>query len=260
MTTTLAAPAAQDSKRAYASAAQIPLRRLIGAEWHKSIDTRGSRWLLVLIGISSVALMLAPLIATKSFDQNVGTYLGFAGFAVSLMLPISAVMLLTRDWSQRTVLTTFTAEPRRERVINAKLAVAGLYTLLGIALAVLCAGAGLIVALLIGRDLDWSLGPAALLGFVLGIALNVAMGVAYGAVLQNTSAAIVALFLVPAAFGLLSGPLGHVADWISPARALDWVANANFDGHVLKIVVSLLLWIAVPLVVGLRRTARREVV
>ena len=53
----------------------------------------------------------------------------------SFLLPILAIMLVTSEWSQRTALVTFTLEPRRSRVVLAKLVVAQLFTVLTLVVA-----------------------------------------------------------------------------------------------------------------------------
>ena len=67
--------------------------------------------------------MLAPLLAPSSIDQTYTSYLGFAAIGLTILLPVVSILTLTSEWSQRTALTTFTQEPRRMRVINAKIAV-----------------------------------------------------------------------------------------------------------------------------------------
>ena len=53
-----------------------------------------------------------------------GTSIALATQAAGIILPVLAILLVTGEWSQRTALTTFTMEPRRERVVLAKLAAA----------------------------------------------------------------------------------------------------------------------------------------
>ena len=100
----------------------IPFPRLVRVEWAKATDTRAARWLLALVALSTAGMMLAPVLAPTSFDQTYASYLGVAALAVSILLPVVAILMLTGEWSQRSVFTTFTQEPRRIRVVNAKLA------------------------------------------------------------------------------------------------------------------------------------------
>ena len=111
-----------DATSAVAFAA-IPFSRLVRVEWGKATDTRAARWLLALVAASTIGLMLAPLLAPASIDQTYTSYLGFAAIGLTILLPVVSILTLTSEWSQRTVLTTFTQEPRRTRVINAKVTV-----------------------------------------------------------------------------------------------------------------------------------------
>jgi ABC-2 type transport system permease protein len=101
----------------------IPFSRLVRVEWAKATDTRAARWLLALVALSTAGLMLVPVLAPSSFDQTYASYLGVAAVGVSILLPVVAILMFTGEWSQRSVMTTFTQEPRRIRVLNAKLAV-----------------------------------------------------------------------------------------------------------------------------------------
>ena len=52
------------------------------------------------------------------------TWLAHTVFGINpvAFLPVVAILMLTSEWSQRSAFTTFTQEPRRIRVVNAKLA------------------------------------------------------------------------------------------------------------------------------------------
>lgn len=237
----------------------VPFTRLLRVEWFKTIDTRVSRWLLGLVALASVGMMLAPLIAVDDFQQTMNDYLSFSAFAVDLLLPVVAALVITSEWGQRTVLTTFTQEPRRQRVIFAKMgAIAGI-TLIAAAFAAVASVIALAVSSGFGRDVDWHLSPSVAIGFVIGIFLNIAIGVGFGVLLQNTAVAIVAIFALPTLFGLLALPLHSAGQWIDPNHALGWVAAGEWDGHLLKITVLVLFWIVVPITAGIARTVRREI-
>jgi ABC-2 type transport system permease protein len=237
----------------------IPFGRLLRVEWLKTVDTRASRWLLALVGLVTAGLMFAPVIAVGSFDQNIKDYTNFAAFGACLLLPVVAALVMTSEWSQRTVLTTFTQEPRRRRVIFAKLGAIGILSALASAFAAVVSVIALAVSAGIGRDVSWHLSASIGIGFVVGIALNVAMGAAFGAVLMNSATAIVAIFALPTAFALLNTPLHAVGEWIDPNHMSAWIFDGRWDGHVAKIIVQALLWIALPITAGIIRTVRREI-
>ena len=97
---------------------------------------------------------------------------------LAILLPVVAILLFTGEWSQRGVFTTFTQEPRRIRVVNAKLAVS---LLMGGGAAVfggVVTAAGLGLASASGRVLDANLTAGAVTGYLLFVLLNVFAGVA----------------------------------------------------------------------------------
>lgn len=85
------------------------------------------------------------------------------------------------------------------------------------------------------------------------------LGVVFGALLHNTAAAISLSFALPIAFAVLGLALKSVADWIDMSTTFNWVLLGEWSGHVPQIAVSVALWIAIPLVLGVLRTVRREI-
>jgi cytochrome c biogenesis protein CcdA len=97
---------------------------LLGVEWSKATDTRSARWLLALVGVITTGMTLGvPILAPTNFEQSHASYLRLAALGLIILLPVVAILMLTGEWSQRSIITTFTQEPRRMRVINAKLVV-----------------------------------------------------------------------------------------------------------------------------------------
>jgi ABC-type transport system involved in multi-copper enzyme maturation permease subunit len=259
MTTTIAARTSTAGGPPSALLRPIPFRRLLRVEWAKATDTRSSRWLLALVAVSTIGLMLAPVLAPSSIEQSYTSYLTFAAAALGLLLPVVAILMLTSEWSQRTVFTTFTQEPRRMRVIKAKLAAS---LLLGGGAAVyggLVTAAGLGVAAASGRTVEANLTAGAVAGFVLCALLNVGFGLALGALLQSSATAIAASFVLPAATGLLAVASKPVGQWLDSSTAFNWVLENQWEGHLPQIVFSVILWVAAPLAVGIVRTLRRDV-
>ncbi len=237
----------------------IPFPRLVRVEWGKATDTRAVRWLLALVALSTAGMMLAPILAPSNIDQTYTSYLGVAAVALSILLPVVAILLFTGEWSQRGVFTTFTQEPRRIRVVNAKLAVS---LLMGGGAAVfggVVTAAGLGLASASGRVLEADLTAGAITGYLLFVLLNVLAGVALGALLQSSATAIAASFALPAAFALLGTASTLVSEWIDMSTPWNWVLENDWGGHVPQISVSVLFWVAVPLAAGVVRTIRRDV-
>jgi ABC-2 type transport system permease protein len=237
----------------------IPFGRLVRVEWGKATDTRAARWLLIAVAATTVGLMLVPLLSPSSTDQSYASYLGFAAVALSILLPVVSILTLTSEWSQRTALATFTQEPRRMRIITAKITVS---LMLGASAAVfggLVTAAGLGVAATSGRTLDANLNAGLLAAFLLYVVLNVMTGVALGSLVHNSAAAIVASFVLPIGFALLGRASQLVADWLDYSTAFNWLLNGQWSGHTAQILVSVILWVAIPLAAGLVRTVRREI-
>lgn len=258
MTASLAAPSHLEAPRSSAPG-PIPFSRLVRVEWAKATDTRAARWLLALVALSTAGMMLAPILAPASFDQTYVGYLRVAALALTILLPVVAILLLTSEWSQGTVITTFTLEPRRLRVLNAKVAVS---LLLGVGAAVFGAvvtAAGLGLAAGSGRALEADLGVGAVTGYVLFILLNVLAAVALGALLQSSAPAIAASFALPAAFAVLGTASTLVSEWIDMSSSFNWVLENDWGGHVPQISFSVLFWVAVPLAAGVVRMVRRDV-
>jgi ABC-2 type transport system permease protein len=238
---------------------RIPFSRLVRVEWAKATDTRAARWLLALVALSTAGMMLVPVLAPTSFDQTSASYLRVAALGLSLLLPVVPILLLTGEWSHRSVMTTFTQEPRRIRVVNAKLAAS---LVLGGGAAVfggVVTAAGLGLASASGRALEADLTVGAVLGSLLFVLLNVLAGVALGALLQSSAAAIAASFALPAAVAVLGPASTLVSDWIDMSTTFTWVLESEWGGHVPQISVSVLFWVAVPLAAGVVRTIRRDV-
>ncbi len=237
----------------------IPFSRLVRVEWAKATDTRAARWLLALVALSTAGMMLVPVLAPTTFDQTYASYLRVAALGLTILLPVVAILMLTGEWSQRSVMTTFTQEPRRIRVLNAKLAVS---MLLGGGAAVfggVVTAAGLGLAAASGRALEANLTVGAITGFLLFVLLNVLAGVALGALLQSSATAIAASFALPAAFAVFGTASRLVSDWIDTSGPWNWVLENDWAGHVPQISFSIVFWVAVPLAAGVVRTVRRDV-
>jgi ABC-2 type transport system permease protein len=256
MTPPLCTPGAEAAEAAFPG---IPFGRLVRVEWGKATDTRAARWLLIAVAATTVGLMLAPLLSPSSIDQSYTSYLGFAAVALSILLPVVSILTLTSEWSQRTALATFTQEPRRLRIVAAKVTVS---LMLGAGAAVfggLVTAVGLSVAAASGRALDANLNAGLLVAFLLYVVLNVMTGVALGALVHNSAAAIVASFVLPIGFALLGRASHLVAEWLDYSTTFGWLLGGEWSGHTPQIVVSVILWVAIPLAAGLLRTVRREI-
>jgi hypothetical protein len=258
-TTFAPSPPPATDRAARSMPAPIPFPRLLKVEWRKSVDTRAARWLLLVVGLLSVGLMLIPILRPGDNDQDLSGYLSVASFGVAMLLPIVSILTLTTEWNQRTVLSTFTAEPRRGRVLGAKVGAGAILALLGAALAYVLAVAGLAISGALGRDVSWTMHPGHVLGVTLFLLLNVAMAMGFGALIQNTPAAVVAYFAVPTVVSMIGLAAKGARDWFDSSITFGWILDGSWAGHLGAILATVLLWVALPLAAGAVRTVRREV-
>lgn len=239
--------------------AAIPLPRLFAVEWRKATDTRAARWLIGLTAVASVLVLLIPLIAKHKLAQTFGNFLEYPSIALTTLLPVVSILTLTSEWTQRTVLTTFTQEPRRARVIGAKVAVSAAMALVAAVFGALVALGGVGIADAAGRHVGYGIGAGHLIGYGVFVLINILMAVAFGALLHNTSAAIVVYFVLPTAFGFLGIAFNWVQNWINPGQVFNYALNGDWRGHAGPLVLCTLLWVLVPLAAGIVRTVRREI-
>ncbi|MFV0525009.1 MAG: ABC transporter permease [Acidimicrobiales bacterium] len=257
MTTSLS-PRTLDAATAPSTPGPIPFSRLIRVEWAKATDTRAARWLLALFALSTIGMMLVPVLAPTTFDQTYASYLRVAALGLTVLLPVVAILAFTGEWSRRSIMTTFTQEPRRIRVVNAKLVVSMMLSGGGAVFGGTVAAGGLGLAAASGRALEADLTVGVVASYVLFVVLNVLTAVALGALLQSSAAAIAAAFALPATFAALGTASTFISNWIDMS-VWNWVLENDWSGHLLQITVSILLWVAVPLTAGVVRTVRRDV-
>ena len=113
---------------------------------------------------------------------------------------------------------------------------------------------------LLGRPVDWSVDWTYVSGFTLFVIVNSLMGMAFGALLLNTPAAIVLFLVLPTLWTLLSfGWLKDLGRWLDTAQTFRHVLESDWTGHTGPILVSVAVWVALPLALGTVRTLRREV-
>lgn len=246
-----------------AAAAQFsvtPFSRLLRAEWRKATGTRAARWLLFAVAVITICGLEVPLLFPHDVPQTRASYLTWAGLGLTRLLPIVLMLAMTAEWSQRTAMTTFTQEPRRARVLAAKILTGTAISLAGAAYAFGVTELAVVAARAAGRHIAPGLNWPQLAGFAMFVLLTGAIGIAWGALLHNTAVAIVSYFAVAGAFSLLMIPaLQSAGNWINTGQTYGWVLDGQWAGHAGQIATSTLLWIVLPLTAGLIRTLRREV-
>jgi ABC-2 type transport system permease protein len=248
--------------------APIPLSRIVSVELRKSFDTRSGFWLLASVGIAALVTTGAVLLFAPEDQLTYDTFAGAIGVPMVVLLPIIAILSVTGEWSQRTGLTTFTLVPHRGRTILAKAIVA---VSIGVASILLAFGVGalgnLVGPALMGVDRVWDISAAVLAQIVLANVLGLLVGFMLGLVIRNSAGAIVAYFVYSFVLPTISMVLAASQGWFKDLQP--WVdfnfAQGNlFDGTLTgeqwaQLGVTSIVWLVVPLTVGLWAMLRAEV-
>jgi ABC-2 type transport system permease protein len=250
---------------------RVPFTRLVRVELRKARDTRAGFWLLVaIVGLLVVVPGIALIITLVNSDPVLfDDFVGIAAYMMSFLLPFLAIMLVTSEWSQRSALVTFALEPRRSRVVSAKLAAALLLTVINLVAAFVIGALYTAVCELVQPDqTSWQLNGGNVAGFFVTASLAMLGGFAIATLLINTPASIVLFvvyrFVLPGVFGALSAlssSFETIAPWLDFQAAQVPIYNwdhfgADEWGHFL---VSGAIWLALPLGLGLWRILRAEV-
>ncbi|MDH4148198.1 MAG: hypothetical protein OEY23_23825 [Acidimicrobiia bacterium] len=174
------------------------------------------------------------------------------------LLPLVGILMLTGEWSHRSVITTFTQEPRRIRVVSAKVTASLMLSGGAAIFGGMATAGGLALAAASGRTLEGTLSVGDITGYLIYLLLNMLGGVAIGALLQSSATAIAAYFALNITVALLGTASSLIDDWIDTETTWTWVLDNNWSGHVPQVAVSTLVWVVLPLAAGVVRTVRRD--
>ncbi|MET1037963.1 MAG: ABC transporter permease, partial [Aeromicrobium sp.] len=248
--------------------APLPLTRLVSVEVRKNFDTRSGRWLLVSLGGAAV-LTTGAIIAWAPAEQL--TYSQFTlaiGVPMTVILPIIAVLSVTSEWSQRSGLATFSLVPHRGRVLMAKAVGAVLVTVPATAAAFGVGALGNMAgAALADVPAVWDQSAADVGYFALGQTLLLLVGFVLGALIRNSSGAIVAYmlygFVAPGLLAFLAFSQAWFADarpWLDAKYSQDALLRGELAGDGWShLAVTSLVWLVVPMVVAVVNVLRSEV-
>ena len=270
MTTTIVpATATTESAPVHRTAGPIPTSRLVKVELRKMFNTRSGFWMLVSIGVLSPISAGSLLVFGLNSDVTYQNFVRASGFPMSVILPIIAILAVTGEWSQRSGLTTFTLVPSRERVIRAKAIATVLVGLGAVSVAFAVGALGNVAgSALAGVDTVWDISLSMAPQMVLYHLVGMAFGFALGVVLRNSAAAIVGYFVVSLVVPGILALLAQVRSWFEELQPwIDWnytqvalLEGATNTGEEWAMLGSTtMIWIVVPLVVGLLSLRRSEV-
>ncbi|KAA1418618.1 ABC transporter permease [Nocardioides humilatus] len=260
------APATQRPARAIP--APIPFTRILGVELRKMFDTRSGFWLMASIVITSAVATVLTVLLSDREDLTFDSFAAAVGSPMSIILPIVGVLAVTSEWSQRTALTTFTLVPSRGRVIGAKL----VNTLaIGAVSMVIALGVGalgnLVTSAITGNAAVWDIPVWQFSQIVLANEMGMLFGFALGLLFRSSPAGIVGYFVWALVLPGISEALASAQQWWLDNNAWFDVNGTRFllfDSTLTgqewtQLGVTAVIWILLPLLVGLRLVMRSEV-
>ncbi|MDQ3155848.1 MAG: ABC transporter permease [Actinomycetota bacterium] len=246
----------------------VPLSRIIKVELRKMFDTRSGFWLMASIGIIATLATIGVILFVPDESLGFGVFGSAIGFPMTVLLPIVAILSVTGEWSQRTGLISFTLVPHRDQVILGKAIASVAVGVVSMLLAFAIGAVGNVIgSTLNGVDIVWDMSVSDFLLIILANVLGLLVGFMLGVLIRNTPGAIVAYFvyslLLPTIFGILAA----FQDWFKDLQP--WVDFGDaqtplFDGGPHgeewgQLAVSGMIWLVIPMAVGVWAVLRSEV-
>jgi ABC-2 type transport system permease protein len=246
----------------------VPLSRVTRVELRKMFNTRSGFWLMASIVVAALLATTAVILFAPDSELTYATFGAAIGFPMAVILPMVAILSVTSEWSQRSGLTTFTLVPHRSRVILAKAISSVTVGIVSMLLAFAIGALGNVVGTAItGTPVVWDMPVTDCLCIVLGNVLGLLTGFMLGVLIRSSSGAIVAYFVYSFVLTGLLTVLAASQHWFESLRP--WV-DVNYAQGVLfngsptgaewaHIGVTGIVWLVIPLVVGLWYLMRSEV-
>ncbi|MBO0844859.1 MAG: ABC transporter permease subunit [Nocardioides sp.] len=249
---------------------KIAFERLVRVELRKLADTRAGRWLLISVAALTALVLVIQLwvVVAQDLQVDFSDFLLAMNTPMGILLPVLGVMSVTSEWSQRTAMVTFALEPSRLRVVAAKLVSVLVVSVGALAVGLLLGAlAQLLYGVLSGNELVWGSAGTLAFNYLVSWVLGMVTGFAYGALLLNSAAGIVVYFVysfvlpIPFAIGAqLMDWFDHLRPWIDFSFAQGPLLQGSLTGSEwAHLATSGLIWLVLPLVVGIWRINRAEV-
>ncbi len=248
--------------------APIPLGRLVKVELRKMFDTRAGFWLMASVLIVAVLASAAVIVWAPDAEITMATFSTAMGMPLSVVLPIIAILAITSEHSQRTGLTTYALVPWRGRVITAKIIAV---VLVGVASMFFSLAVGavstLVASAITGLDPVWDVTISEFSHITLANILGMMMGLTLGVLLRGSAAAIVGYFVYALVLPGALGTLAFYQEWfldLQPWVDVNYAINRLFEMSMTtqawqQLAVTSLVWLWIPLAIGLRAFMRAEV-
>jgi ABC-2 type transport system permease protein len=266
---TTSAPAPAPPRTEVRAIEPIPFTRLLRVELRKMFDTRAGSWMLAGIVITATLATAAVVAFAPDEELTYGSFGAAVGVPMAVILPILAILSVTGEWSQRGGLTTFTLVPHRHRVIAAKALGSVLVGVAAIPIAFAVGALGNLVGPAIaGTEPVWDMTFTMFWQITLGNVIGLLMGFTLGVLLRSSAAAVVTYFVYAFVLPPLTGLLAATQEWFRDVRGwvdLNFAQGQLFNDHALTgtqwthLGVTSLVWLVVPLTVGLALVMRSEV-
>ncbi|MDE3723113.1 ABC transporter permease [Nocardiopsis sp. N85] len=256
------------------------MKNLIRAELRKTFTT-SAWWVLLLCMTAWIGLSLAMVVATAGMQGLPGRDdPGFAPWAWpqaatgAIFAMVLGILSVTTEFQHRTITPTFLAEPRRGRVVAAKLvAAAGTGVFLGVVAIALTSAVLIPSILLSGGSLHLADNqvPRILMGSLTGYVLYALLGLALGTLVRHQIGALVigvlwAMLVEPVLTAI--PPLSDVTKWL-PGSAVAALYDTGMDlsefglgGDLLPVwiaALTLLGYVALFTLVASATTLRRDI-
>ena len=267
-TTTAATIDRAPARVARTAPAPIPFTRLLKVELVKMFDTRAGYWLMVSIAATALIATASVILFAPDSAMTYDNFGAAIGVPMTLLLPVMAILSVTSEYTQRSGLTTFTLIPHRGRVIGAKMVVSMALGAVSIGVALAIGALGNIVGSTIaGVDTVWDISGQQMGYLVFVNVLNLLIGFMLGVLIRNSPGAIVGFVVYSFVLPTLSLVLGNFQQWwedLRPWLDFNWAQGELYDGSLTgtewaQLGTSGLIWLVVPLIVGLVLVMRSEV-
>lgn len=266
MSTTAPAPtAAAPTRESLLSEPRPSLLRLTKVELRKSYNTRAGFWLLATIAAFTLLILILSFLAFEERDQRFDTLSQIMQVPTSFLLPVVGILLVTSEWSQRSALTTFTLTPNRWRIVAAKALALTFLTLAAIAITYVGAAIGTAIT---SPAEAWD-GGLSNVHNVIAVQLGGSfVGFGFALLFLNSPLAIVLYFVLPTVWMILANTIpgfDEFAEWLNYNETSSALLPAGEDGETVsgkdwaQYGTSLVMWLVLPLAVGLARLRRAEV-
>lgn len=229
---------------------------VLASEWTKIRSVRSTYWTLLAAAVSTIGLsavvcavyvaQYAHLSAQNKVGFDPASFSLTGGILAQLAITVLGVLVITSEYGNGTIRSTFTAVPQRLTVLAAKAAVLTAVTLV-VTMTSCFVAFFLGQAILSSQHIGVSIGASEALRTVIGTGLYLTilglLGLGVGALLRRTSGAITAIFgmifVLPVVAALLPSSMNAVQKFL-PSNAGQAIISGGSNA---RGTVSLSPWI-----------------